>query len=85
MNHLEEMKAACKTLEYCTFHGEGFEAESTILNGAPWLVEMVERQGEALRSLYDEQNGPPLLNREAQWQAAMDEALALLAELESKP
>ena len=50
----------------------------------PWLVKLVERQGEALRSLYDEQNGPPLLNREAQWQRSMDEVLAVLNELEGK-
>lgn len=33
---------------------------------------------EALQALYDEQNGPPLIRHEAQWQAAMDAARAAL-------
>jgi hypothetical protein len=35
---------------------------------------------EALQSLYDEQNGPPLIRHKESWQAAMDEAGALLRE-----
>ena len=34
---------------------------------------------ESLRSLYDEQNGPPLLRRAKQWQAAMDKARTAIA------
>ncbi|KKK46829.1 hypothetical protein LCGC14_3161310, partial [marine sediment metagenome] len=34
----------------------------------------------ALRDLHDEQNGPPLLRREKQWQAAYDEAGDILKE-----
>ena len=49
-----------------------------------YLLKLVERQGEALRSLYDVQNGPPLLNRETQWQTAMDGVHALLSELEGE-
>jgi hypothetical protein len=36
----------------------------------------------ALQALYDEQNGPPLIERATQWQAAMDRARALLADEE---
>ena len=43
MTRIEEIEAACKTLEHCEFHGKGFEAESTLLNNASWLLEMVKR------------------------------------------
>ena len=36
----------------------------------------------ALRNLYDEQNGPPLILHRKTWQAAYDNAAALLKELE---
>ena len=35
---------------------------------------------EALQDLYDEQEGPPLVRRQKQWQAAIDKARAALAE-----
>ena len=43
----------------------------------------VARAIDALRGLYDEQNGPPLENRRDQWQAEMDKSIALLKELET--
>ena len=33
-----------------------------------------ERLKEALQSLYDEQNGPPLIRYQKSWEAAMDKA-----------
>jgi hypothetical protein len=47
---------------------------------APDVQELVE----ALRDLLDEQNGPPLLRYEKQWQAAVDAARAALAKWEGK-
>lgn len=44
----------------------------------------LEIMREALQALYDEQNGPPLLRREAEWNAAMDLARGALA-LEKQP
>ncbi len=38
----------------------------------------------ALRNLYDEQNGPPLIRDKDTWASAMDEALALLEKHETK-
>ena len=38
------------------------------------MTALEKRLYEALCDLYDEQNGPPLLRREAQWQNAMDSA-----------
>ena len=35
---------------------------------------------DALRELHDEQNGPPLLTREKQWQVAMGKAEKILRE-----
>ena len=37
---------------------------------------------EALQALYDEQEGPPLIRRHRQWQAAMDKARAAIAKAE---
>ena len=37
-----------------------------------------ERLREALQELYDWQNGPPLIRKAKQWQAAMDKAEKLL-------
>ncbi len=42
------------------------------------LFEAKHEPIEALRFLYDEQNGPPLLRRAKQWQAAMDLAAEIL-------
>ena len=39
---------------------------------------------EALQALYDEQEGPPLIRRHRQWQAAMDKARAAIAKAEEK-
>lgn len=44
------------------------------------LEARVERLLDALGELHDEQNGPPLIRREKQWQAAMDKAVAALKE-----
>lgn len=43
----------------------------------------IERLKDALQSLYDEQNGPPLIRDQKSWQEAMDKACACLEE--SKP
>lgn len=40
----------------------------------------IERLRDALQSLYDEQNGPPQIRREKQWQAAMEAAEKLLGQ-----
>ena len=40
---------------------------------------------DALQELCDEQNGPPLLRREKQWQAAMDKADGLLSPKPARP
>ena len=37
---------------------------------------------EALQALYDEQEGPPLIRRQAQWEAAMNKARAAIAKAE---
>ena len=39
---------------------------------------------EALQALYDEQEGPPLIRRHRQWQAAMDKARAAIAAVEGE-
>jgi hypothetical protein len=41
----------------------------------------IERLREALRDLLDEQNGPPLVRRADEWQAAVDQARAVLGEV----
>ena len=46
------------------------------------LIGENERLLVALRNLYDEQNGPPLILHRKTWQAAYDNAAALLKELE---
>ena len=101
MTSIEEMKArieAAESLEKEYMESDEYDEEQIDRKTEAWgrlrkharqdlprMVGIVERLGEALRSLYDEQNGPPLLNRETQWQAAMDEALVLLKEVEAKP
>lgn len=37
---------------------------------------------EALQDLYDEQEGPPLIRRHRQWQAAIDKARAAISKAE---
>lgn len=37
----------------------------------------------ALRELLDEQNGPPLIRRQREWEAAVNRAADLLARLEN--
>jgi hypothetical protein len=39
----------------------------------------------AARALHDEQNGPPLIRREASWRKAMKDVLEALAPFEVKP
>ena len=46
------------------------------------LRRKLDKAMDALRDLHDEQNGPPLVRREAQWTAAMEKAQAVLNELE---
>lgn len=55
----------------------------------PTLIAEVERLRadnarlcDALRGIYDEQNGPPLIRRQAQWEAAMTKTRACLEEYE---
>ena len=49
-----------------------------ILNATVELEAERDRLRKALQGLYNEQNGPHLLRHEKRWQAAMDEAEALL-------
>ncbi len=39
----------------------------------------------ALETLYDEQNGPPLVRRSAEWDDAMNRARAIIARAKAKP
>lgn len=48
------------------------------------LGQEVGRLREALESLLDEQNGPPLIGSALSWQKAVDQARAALAEKEEK-
>jgi len=41
--------------------------------------ELTRQLYEALQALYDEQNGPPLIRNQAQWESAMREAETALA------
>ena len=49
------------------------------------LRRKLDKARDALLDLHDEQNGPPLVRREAQWTAAMEKAQAVLNELEQPP
>ena len=77
MTRIEEIKAACKSLEYCEFQGKGFEAESILLNNGDWLLEMVERMVELIQAGID----LPPSQHDYDWRF---EAKAFLAELEGK-
>lgn len=44
-----------------------------------------EQLKDSLQSLYDEQNGPPLIRNKESWQKAMDEADKLLLRVSKKP
>jgi uncharacterized protein YoxC len=56
--------------------GDTKEEQKTINEAA----DEIERLREALRDLLDEQNGPPLVRRADEWQAAVDQARATLGE-----
>lgn len=53
------------------------KANAQLISAAPDMYE-------ALRELYDEQNGAPLLRREKQWQEAMKKARKALEKAEGK-
>jgi hypothetical protein len=46
---------------------------------------IADQLSQALRDLLDEQNGPPLVRREGEWQAASDAAIAALAAYDAAP
>ena len=56
------------------------EAEWFAAKEIPKIVARNVKLKNALQTLCDEQNGPPLLRRKDRWQAAMDIARALLKE-----
>lgn len=47
--------------------------------------ERLGRAVEALRNLYDEQNGPPLERHKERWKMAMDQTFIILSECEDSP
>lgn len=47
----------------------------------PTAVKLIEELADALRNLYDQQNGPPLIRHEKKWQAAMDQAKKMLTQV----
>lgn len=73
-------------VDFFAENDEPFTIKSEIDTYFLHRLEAAERNNErllyALRDILDEQNGPPLINREEQWQKAHDEGYALLRELE---
>ena len=68
--HYPDCKADpdCGELKVCEFWS------SSPAEADPVLLAENERLKEALQSLYDEQNGPPLIRYQKSWEAAMDKA-----------
>jgi len=69
----------CNVLPVCVYPSREPSADRTKANAE--LIAAAPELLQALRDLHDEQNGPPLIRRQASWEAAMAKAQELLTRL----
>lgn len=65
-------------MQYLNRHGEPTSLIQLIREEPEWAESRINALIDALSDLLDEQNGPPLLRRKTQWQAAVDKAIKTL-------
>lgn len=69
----------CEVLPVCVYPSREPSAERTKANAD--LIAAAPELLQALRDLYEEQNGPPLIRHQASWEAAMAKAEELMQRL----
>lgn len=80
-----ESGQSCPNPDHKRFRGVMFALHGCLACQCEREAADKQRAVEALRALYDEQNGPPLLSRKEAWRAVMQEAQEVLEELEEGP